>query len=176
MLKKKGGGKLSRSATVSVRLDPKLKHAADMAARYQRRTLSSLIEWAVEDSLARLEIKDSSNNNVNFMNVSEKTSDMNDSEKLVRIAIFFPSLLTYDELMAWKVIETHEYFWRTNEAYNNKSAGYAITDLALDNILEQWTNIVSLVDGGEDKIPSKPEDGATENPLIIKGVRSKKTK
>ena len=49
--KKGGGGKLSRSETVTVRLDPKLRFAAELAARKHRRTLSSFIEWAVEESV-----------------------------------------------------------------------------------------------------------------------------
>ena len=40
-MRKAGGGKLSRSETVTVRLDPKLRYLAELAARIHRRTLSS---------------------------------------------------------------------------------------------------------------------------------------
>jgi hypothetical protein len=40
--KRKGGGKLSRSETVTVRLDPKLRYLAELAALKQRRTLIQL--------------------------------------------------------------------------------------------------------------------------------------
>ena len=46
-----GGGKLARSETVTVRLAPKLRYLAELAARKQRRTLSSFIEWAIEETL-----------------------------------------------------------------------------------------------------------------------------
>ena len=50
--RKGGGGKLARSETVTVRLDPKLRYLAELAARKQRRTVSSFIEWAVEQSFS----------------------------------------------------------------------------------------------------------------------------
>src|SRR4051812_37525690 len=56
--RKGGGGKLSRSETVTVRLDPKLRYLAELAARRHRRTLSSYIEWAIEDSLTRVVLQE----------------------------------------------------------------------------------------------------------------------
>ena len=50
---KAGGGKLARSEVVTVRLDPRLRYLANLVARKQRRTLSSFIEWAIEESLTR---------------------------------------------------------------------------------------------------------------------------
>ena len=43
-----------KSGAVTVRLDPKLKYLADLAARKPRRPLSGFIEWAGEQSLARV--------------------------------------------------------------------------------------------------------------------------
>ena len=50
-MRKGGGGKLARSETVTVRLDPKLRYLAELAARLHRCTLSSYIEWAINASL-----------------------------------------------------------------------------------------------------------------------------
>src|SRR5450631_1826768 len=58
-----GGGKLARSETVTVRLDPKLRYLAELAALKHRRTLSSYIEWAIEDSLSRVQIREGSGYN-----------------------------------------------------------------------------------------------------------------
>jgi hypothetical protein len=55
-----GGGKLSRSETVTVRLDPKLNYLCDLAARGQRRTKSSFIEWAIDNALKYVTIPGSS--------------------------------------------------------------------------------------------------------------------
>ena len=48
-----GGGKLSRSEIIQVRLDPKLKFGAEMAAAKCRRTISSFGEGAIEEALKR---------------------------------------------------------------------------------------------------------------------------
>jgi hypothetical protein len=55
--KKGGGGKLSRSEIVTVRLDPKLRFAVELAARKQRRTASSFIEWAITEAIKRLPVR-----------------------------------------------------------------------------------------------------------------------
>src|SRR3954451_23553485 len=57
---KTSGSNLSRSEVVTVRLDPKLRYLAELAARKQRRTLSSYIEGAIEESLANFKLNGSS--------------------------------------------------------------------------------------------------------------------
>lgn len=155
MTNKKGGGKLNRCAPISVRFDPKTKHAADMAARYQRRTLSSYIEWAVEFALTNSDTRDLSGQPIKLWEVAEKTFDVEDSEKLIKMALYAPNLLNYDEMQIWKVIETHSYFWRSHETYKNRISGYIDKDLNLDRIREQWNNILKLVENGQDCIPEE---------------------
>jgi len=48
---KGGGGKLGRSEIIQVRMTPKLKSGAEMAAAKCRRTISSFGEWAIEEAL-----------------------------------------------------------------------------------------------------------------------------
>jgi hypothetical protein len=55
--KKGGGGKLFRTELVSVRIDPKLRFAVELAARKQRRTASSFVEWAIEEAIKRLPLR-----------------------------------------------------------------------------------------------------------------------
>ena len=45
--------KLTRSKTVTVRLDPRLHHLAVLGARANRQTLSSFIEWAIKLQLSK---------------------------------------------------------------------------------------------------------------------------
>ena len=56
-MRRGGGGKLARTETVTVRLDPKLRYLAELAARVHRRTLSSYIEWAIKESLDKDELR-----------------------------------------------------------------------------------------------------------------------
>ena len=56
-----GGGKLNRSETVTIRLDPKLRYLTELAARKHRRTVSSFIEWAIESMLDKVVLREEYN-------------------------------------------------------------------------------------------------------------------
>jgi len=90
-----GGGKLTRSETVTVRLDPKLRYLADLAARKQRRTLSSYIEWAIEDSLNRMNLY--SNSDMSLAEESAELWDVDEADRFAKLALRHPDLLTHEE-------------------------------------------------------------------------------
>ena len=111
-MRKGGGGKLSRSETVTVRLDPKLRYLAELAARKQRRTLSSYIEWAIEKSLSEVVLQTVYSGE--DLEDEERTTladeagtlwDVDPAERLGRLAMTHPSLLTHEEQVLWKHIE-----------------------------------------------------------------------
>ncbi|SFK65075.1 hypothetical protein SAMN05216302_101189 [Nitrosomonas aestuarii] len=113
--RKAGGGKLSRSETVTVRLDPKLRYLAELAARKQRRTLSSFIEWAIEDVVGRVNLYEGSgydgDNDLSIGGESAYLWDVDDSDRFVKLALRYPQLLTHDEQVIWKLIKENGYFW-----------------------------------------------------------------
>jgi len=113
---KKGGGKLSRSVTVTVRLDPKLRYLVEIAARCQRRTVSSYIEWAVLESLSGIRLPDGMGGNGNVIEfVSDKADQLwsvDESERLARLAILHPALLNHDEQLLWKLICDRGLIWQ----------------------------------------------------------------
>lgn len=51
---KRRQGRMAKTQTVPVRLDPVLKWAAELAAGKERRSLNSFIEWAVEQAVKRV--------------------------------------------------------------------------------------------------------------------------
>ena len=105
----KGGGKLSRSETVTVRLDPKLRYLAELAARKQRRTLSSYIEWAIEDSLKSVLLYQGTgyngDANVSVAEEAGRLWDVDDAERFLRLAIHYPDLLSHHEQEVWKLVQ-----------------------------------------------------------------------
>ena len=114
--KKGGGGKLSRSETVTVRLDPKLRFAAELAARKHRRTLSSFIEWAVEESVQNVCLDGLE---ATAYGAIDLVWDVDESDKFVKMALYYPNLLTHEEEVLWKLIRENGYLWegyyRTNK-------------------------------------------------------------
>ena len=108
-VRKGGGGRLTRSETVTVRLDPKLRYLAELAARKQRRTLSSFIEWAIEDSLKSVLLYqctgyDGDNESVSVADASIALWDVDEAERFVRLAIRYSELLTHQEQEIWKLL------------------------------------------------------------------------
>lgn len=103
--KRRGGGKLSRSETVTVRLDPKLRYLAELAARKQRRTLSSYIEWALEDSLKSTVLaQDFRGNGTTVADEASNLWDVDEADRFAKLALRYPYLLTHDEQVRWKLI------------------------------------------------------------------------
>lgn len=107
--KRKGGGaKTARSETVTVRLDPQLRFLAELASRKQRRTLSSYIEWAVEQSLKNVNIDEGSDipgdDPETVQEAARRLWDIDAAERFVKLAIGYPSLLNHDEQEQWKML------------------------------------------------------------------------
>lgn len=132
--KKGGGGNLTRSQVVTVRLDPKLKFAAELAARKQRRTISSFIEWAVEEAITRIEIREK----VNVNTVMNQVWHVEDADRLVKLAFNFPELLTYEEEKIWNVIKAHKPFW---------TDGLGENAIDFKFIRDSWLTIQQIVEG-----------------------------
>jgi hypothetical protein len=109
--------KKRRSEVVTIRLDPKLKYIAELAARKQRRTLSSYIEWAVEESLKNVHLVTDSGLTGSFANAMSLLWDVDEPDRFLRLAVECPDLLNHEEQQLWKVIETFGYLWRGN--YND---------------------------------------------------------
>ena len=115
--RKGGGGKLARSETVTVRFDPRLRYLADLAARRQRRTLSSYIEWAVEESLFHVVLRGEDGPLPSGLragsvgSLTDELWDIDEADRLVKLALSFPDLLTHAEQIMWKLIRESGAFW-----------------------------------------------------------------
>lgn len=102
---------LSRTETVSVRLDPQIRYFAELAARKQRRSLSNFIEWAIVQSFHDISLAPERDNK-NAENSPTIVDDMYDSTlwsydrtaRLALLAIHYPELLTHDEQALWEIV------------------------------------------------------------------------
>lgn len=106
-----GGAK--RSETVSVRLDPRLKYLAEVAARGQRRTLSGFVEWAVEKSLENVEV----GHGEYALSVADADRalhlwDVEEADRVASLAFNFPELLAFEEQLIWRHVKSNGLLWR----------------------------------------------------------------
>lgn len=104
-VKSKGnGGTLTRSETVTVRFDPKLRYLAELAARSHRRTLSSWIEWAVKNAIDEelLSASEVDSERHTLGSAAKFLWDVDESVRLAQLAQHYPSLLTFEEQVILK--------------------------------------------------------------------------
>ena len=114
--RKGGGGKLSRTETVTVRFDPKLRFALELASRRQRRTVSSFIEWAVDQAVRQEKLFPEKSSSLTIHDATERIWDVEDSERFVNLANHHPHLLTHEEEVLWKLIKTMSFLWLSPES------------------------------------------------------------
>jgi hypothetical protein len=105
-----------RVGLLSVRLPPKLRYLAELAARKERRTLLSFVEWAVEDSLNRVRVREAGGRGDElggcFAEEAERLWDVEPAERFARLAVFYPELLSHEEQILWKTIKDTGLMWQ----------------------------------------------------------------
>ena len=97
-----------RTEVFAMRLDPKLKYLAELAARKQRRSLANFIEWALDEALKSVKLAESGDFNghqdLSVHDEANKLWDLEQSDRLIKLAESYPDLLTYEEQLIWKAI------------------------------------------------------------------------
>lgn len=156
---KRGGGKLNRSETVTVRLDPKLNYLCELAARAQRRTKSSFIEWAVADSLRSVTLPEvteygESLGEMRDVNLQEKASELwhvDEADRVAALALTAPALMTHDEQLVWRLIKENGLLWRGSFDWGDEWSWDLKKDsLVKDRLREHWDTFKSVAAGEKD--------------------------
>lgn len=148
---------LPRSITVGVRLDPKVRYLADLAARKQRRSLSSFIEWVVQESFGRILLREGSlANNDHGTSIASAAAwlwDVDEADRFARLALRFPDLLTHEEQVTWKLIRENGYLWKGSP---DKVTGEWTwrtdeKELIFERLREHWDKFKAVATGQADK-------------------------
>ena len=146
------GGK--RSEIVTVRFDPKLKYLAELAARKQRRPLSSYIEWAVERSLEQVALQEDWNGDKTTVSDAERMHqlwDLDESDRVIRLAFYLPNLLAHEEQLVWKLIRENGYLWRGQYSGNPPEWKWVVKpeSIILDRLREYWPIFKAVAQGAQ---------------------------
>jgi hypothetical protein len=119
-------GTVNRSEIIHTRLSPRLRFMAELMARHQRRTLSSLIEQLVEAagqsySLPLVFSAEAQSHhyllsgypleNVSLVEAGNRLWSEDEVERFAALALFAPHLLTSQETQVWKLVKDTPYFW-----------------------------------------------------------------
>lgn len=145
MAARKGGGRLSRSEVVSVRLDPKLRYIAELAARKQRRTVSSFIEWAVERGLDSVSAADEGQT---LWNEADALWDVDESDRFTKLALRHPDLLTHEEQILWKLLRENGLLWKGRYDRNGEwQWTVSESSMVVDNLRKHWDTFKAAAAG-----------------------------
>lgn len=167
--RKGGGAKTTRSETVTVRLDPELRYLAEIAARTQRRTLSSYIEWAIQKSLEQVLIRDDLplDFGCSIAAHAKELWDVDEPDRFVKLALIAPGLLNYDEQRLWKLIKENGAVW--HGTYHHPSTPgqwtWEIKESSVNYqvLREHWPTFVAVAAG--DMSPDKLPDWEKGEPI-----------
>jgi hypothetical protein len=152
--KKGAGGKLARSKTVTIRLDPKLHYLTEISARSQRRTTSSFIEWAVERSFSLVAMRPANSNrkDSDFMSdLAERLWHPDEAIRFAKLAIFAPEQMLPREGLLWQIFLDES---SIEDALQPKVEGQFGRDWDLDKlethiypkIKERWNEFNEMAD------------------------------
>jgi hypothetical protein len=162
-MRKGGGGKLSRSETVTVRLDPKLRYLAELAARLHRRTLSSYIEWAIKASLDAEPLRPAGYtveqaDGITIGSEAEALWDVDDADRFAKLALRYPHLLTHEEQVRWKLIRENGYLWKGRRVGPRNEFTWTVDEesFIFPRLREHWIAFCGVADTGtgHDTLPT----------------------
>ena len=140
-----GGGRLSRTETVTVRLDPKLRYLAELAARKQRRTVSSFVEWAIEESLKHTYLGDGADfGSKSIASQSAELWDVDEPDRFAKLALRYPEMLTHDEQVLWKLVRDNTAMW-----YRDDNGYWSLEEslLNFERLRQHWSNFKKVAQG-----------------------------
>ena len=171
--KERGGGTLSRSETVTIRLDPRLNYLCELAARVQRRTKSSFIEAVIDGAMSSisLEPRGDPQHTLTLGDRADQLWHVRDYERLVALARLAPHLMTMQEQEIWALICEHGSFWRGRWVQEGDEEVWTWqcnpNDVAIDRVAEHWKEILGVVEGSADKdsLPAFSKRRALEIPF-----------
>jgi hypothetical protein len=164
-----GGGRLSRSETVTVRLDPKLRYLAELAARKQRRTVSSFVEWAIEESLKNVRLGDGGEIGESIASMSAKLWDIDEPDRFAKLAIRYPEMLTHDEQVLWKLIRENGSLWKGHYDQQTYQWTWQVREesFVFERLRNSWQAFCSVAyeNGSPGKLPSWDKERPNEIPF-----------
>jgi hypothetical protein len=145
---------------------------AELAALKHRRTLSSFIEWAIEDTLNRVRLREgngySNDSGTTVAEAAEWLWDVDDADRFAKLALRYPELLTHEEQKRWKLIRENGYLWRGHYGPNDRWVWSVEEDkLNFGRLRDHW-DLFCLVAKGE-----KPN---SELPTVVDRKQNIETK
>jgi len=132
-----GGKATSSSGTkgevITVRLSPKLKYGLELLSRKQHRSLSSIVTWSLEQMINSGE--DGLYKEPGYVRGTHLLNllwDIDYADRLVKIAKYWPGLMTYEEEKLVKTIKKEGWGWPKSGDSATEQMRQMMPDILLD--------------------------------------------
>lgn len=106
----------TRTETLGLRLDPRLKFALELAARDQHRSISGTVEWCVERVLRETEVDVALPGHWTFYDLTHSVWDVDPNRMLANLCAMAPRLATYEESQKYRIMQMTEHLWNNPKA------------------------------------------------------------
>jgi hypothetical protein len=140
--------KQSKVETLTIRMSPKIKYGLEILSRKQHRTLTSVAEWALDRVLNdRNEGLWMTEGNETF-NLLERIWDPIEPDRFIKLALQFPTLLTYEEELLWKVVCENGFFWKGSKNKQGILTWECSSDsIKINAVREHWDSLKKVISG-----------------------------
>ena len=87
------------------------------------------------------------------MDEAEELWDTDEPERLVKLALCHPSLLTHEEQIIWKLIRENGYLWRGNYSPSSKKWNWKVdlSNIIFERLREHWQEFLQVARGEAEK-------------------------
>jgi len=69
--------------------------------------------------------------------------DTDEADRIVKLAIYYPTLLTYEEEVMWKLIKENDYFWSVKDRNKRNDLNF----LKFEKVRKHWDNLTKVALG-----------------------------
>lgn len=108
---KKKAAKPSETVTISARLDPLTRYGLELTSRAQRRSMSDVITWAIDQLAEQTPMPSRAADGLTIKKLAVETWSPNEIERIIQLGMFCPELLEFKEANIWRVIRETPELW-----------------------------------------------------------------
>lgn len=146
-----GRSKLGRSVVVTMRLDERLHYLVGLAARKQRRTASSFLEWAAEKALDAVPLGNEKDKDHTIGAWASRLWSVDPMQRFLTLAFEFRDLMTFEEQELWSLIQNNGYLWLGDyDSGEYRWSNHRIEVLHIDRLRENWDKFKAVAEGKAD--------------------------
>ncbi len=173
MARKANSSNQPKAESITVRLEPKIRYGLELLARKQRRTISSVVEWALQKAIHDTAegLYDEQGKELNLL---EFLWDVEESDRLYQLATCRRNLMNFEEEKLIKIIIESDYFHALSDSFlhlKNDENPHIYHQKMREGLREHFDTFKKVANGelGKDALPKPPRLTKKQNGKVQGG-------